>query len=159
MFRLISESHLRSAFRPRDLKAFELADCQAFPIYVRDVFAWVDPSGVRAYLVLMHQGSNLPMGLAFRRDGARPERGAMCDWCHCHGGADQVAMLTCEASSKKRVGVMVCRDLRCAERAEDMADRAGRSVAAARHAVAERMARFAREGLGIERVPVPQPPG
>lgn len=154
MFRIRTEEELRTCFRPKDLKAFELGDGMTFPLFVRDVFSWVEPQGARAHVVFLPPGEVRPVGLSFRRDqGSRAEGGVMCDWCHIHGSPDQVSMLMCTASSKRRVGVLLCRDLQCAQRVEDAADRAGRNVAAARGAVVQRMWRFAQEGLGITHVP------
>jgi hypothetical protein len=154
MFRISTEAELKKTFRPRDVRVFELPPEVRFPLYVRDVFSWVDLHGARACVVFMPPGENRPVALSFRRDmGPRPEGGVMCDWCHSFGSPDQVCMMMCEASSKRRVGVLLCRDLGCAQRVEDAADRAGRNVAAARATVVERMWRFAQEGLGITHVP------
>jgi hypothetical protein len=152
MFLIKSERELLQAFRHRDRGAFEPPPGVPFPILVRDYRAWIDPSGVRAYLVFQDPGTGRPLGIAFRRDVA-PDEGTsrMCDWCH-NFGAD-VGLLTAERTSRRRVGVGICRDLRCAERIEQAAELAGRSSRPAQQRLLERMVRFAREGLGIEAVP------
>ncbi|HZA49485.1 MAG TPA: FBP domain-containing protein [Myxococcaceae bacterium] len=153
MFIIKTERDLLNAFRPRDRGAFEPPEGVAFPFAVRDYRAWVDPSGVRAFLVFQDPASRKPLGIAFRRDVAADDSGSrMCDWCH-NFGAD-VGLLTADRSSRRRVGVGVCRDLRCADRIEQAAELAGRSSWMARQRLLERMVRFAREGLGIDAVPV-----
>ena len=153
MFLIKTERELLNAFRFRDRSAFELPAGVAFPMAVRDYRAWVDPSGARAFLVFQDPASGRPLGIVFRRDVAADEAGSrMCDWCH-NFGAD-VGLLTADRSSRRRVGVGVCRDLRCADRIEEAADLAGRSSKLARQRLVERMVRFAREGLGIEAVPL-----
>jgi hypothetical protein len=58
-----------------------------------------------------------------------------------------------DKNSRRRVGVLVCRDLGCAARLDEAADLAGTSAVEPKRRQLERMRRFAREGLGIERVP------
>jgi hypothetical protein len=48
------------------------------------------------------------------------------------------------------VGVNLCLDLRCGERLESEANRAGRSAVDDAKMLLEKMERFASEGLGIE---------
>jgi hypothetical protein len=153
MFFIKTERDLLKAFRHRDRRAFEPPPGAVFPIVLRDYHAWIDPTGVHAYLVFQDPSSGRPLGIAFRRDVAPDESGSrMCDWCH-NFGAD-VGLLTAERTSRRRVGVGVCRDLRCADRIEQAAELAGRSSRQARHRLLERMVQFAREGLGIDAVPL-----
>ena len=153
MFIIKTERDLLNAFRPRDRGAFEPPVGAAFPIAVRDYRAWVDPSGVRAFLVFQDPASGRPLGIVFRREVAGDESGSrMCDWCHNFGA--EVGLLTADRSSRRRVGVGVCRDLRCADRIEQAAELAGRSSRLARQRLLERMVKFAREGLGIDAVPM-----
>jgi hypothetical protein len=74
----------------------------------------------------------------------------MCDWCHASGSSNEIGMLTTVASSKRRVGVNVCLDLRCAEKLEDVARMTGRNQIELASALNERMLRFVREGLGMD---------
>ncbi len=154
MFLIPSESELLSAFRPRDRKAFEPPAAVTYPLVARDYYAWVDQTGVRAHLVLQEPSSGRLLGITFRRDsGGGGAAGRMCDWCHSYGSADEIGLLTADRSSRKRVGVLICRDLRCREKLEDSANLAGRASVDARRRTVQRMLQFAREALGIESVP------
>jgi hypothetical protein len=151
MFRIETESDLLKAFRPRDRKHVEPPGETRFPLFVRDYFAWVDPYGVRVFLVFTAPGAKRPTGIAFRRDqqGDPALSPLMCDWCHSPSSSE-VGLLTTDANSKRRVGVNLCLDLRCGERLESMSDRAGQSALDNNRKLIERMARFAHEALGIE---------
>ena len=132
---LIRDAHeLMEAFRPRDLRIFELPEEDAFPILVRDYRAWVETGGNRVYLVYEDPTTGQPRGVVFRRSesGLHGRLGHMCGWCHTTGSSDQIGLLTAEESDRRKVGVVVCRDLRCRERLEEAGDLAGRDVAAAR---------------------------
>ncbi len=157
MFLIQSETDLLNAFRPRDRRVMDAPKDLQSPLYVRDYFAWVDPSGVRVYLVLQDPRSKRPLGIAFRRD-AKATPGVMmgmCEWCHSVGSADEIGLLTTDKSSKKIIGVGLCRDLRCQEKLEEQANLSGRSPVEPKKRMLERMERFAREGLGIAEVPAP----
>jgi FBP C-terminal treble-clef zinc-finger len=158
VFRLETDRTLIESFRPRDRRVIEMPEGITFPLFVRDYLAWTETSGARVYLVFSAPGSRKPIGLIFRRDssdgGARISQ--MCDWCHNHGSSSEVGMLTTDASSKRRVGVTLCLDLRCKEKLEDVANRAGRHPLAALELLQERMFRFAREAVGIEAEPAGQ---
>ncbi|RKH03633.1 FBP domain-containing protein [Corallococcus carmarthensis] len=151
MFRIESEKELLRAFRSRDRKYVELPKGTRLPLFVRDYLAWVDPYGVRVFLVFVAPGGKTPTGIAFRRDqqGDPTLAPKMCDWCMTPTGAE-VGLLTTDVDSKRRVGVIVCLDLRCGERLEALADRSGRSVLDDKARLIERMARFAHEALGLE---------
>lgn len=152
MFRIETEKQLLNAFRSRDRKFVELPKGIKLPLFVRDYLSWVDPYGVRVFVVFAAPGSKQLTGIAFRRDqqGERLSAPRVCDWCLNYGGSDQVGMLTTDVDSKRRVGVLLCLDLRCNERLESAADRSGRSSVEDIKKVLERMARFATEGLGVE---------
>ncbi|MCI0572128.1 MAG: FBP domain-containing protein [Myxococcaceae bacterium] len=155
MFRLETEEALLNAFRPRDRKHVERPKDLHFPLFVRDYLAWVDPTGTRAYLVFTEPHSHRPMGIAFRRDqqGSATPVSRMCDWCHAYGSAQEIGLLTAEVSSRRRVGVCLCMDLRCGEKLETAANLAGRSPREQAHKLLDRIARFAHEGLGVDFVP------
>ena len=149
---LIRNPHeLLAAFRPLDLRLFEMPDETSYPIFVRDYRAWIETGGARVYVVFEDPGSGRPVGIVFRRatTGGAAIVNRMCDWCHYVGSADEVGMLVAEYSTRRKLGVMLCRDLRCRERVEEAGDLAGRDTAEARRRVLERIARFAREGLGL----------
>ncbi|HLL54344.1 MAG TPA: FBP domain-containing protein [Myxococcaceae bacterium] len=153
MFLIETEKDLLNAFRPRDRKQVELPPDFRFPHVLRDYTAWSDPQGVRTFLVLMEPLSKRPMGIAFERDHGGGSKGSMCDWCHAFGSSNEIGMLTAEVSSKRRVGVHVCLDLRCAEKIEQAANLAGRNARELTRQAVERMVRFAHEALGIKSVP------
>ena len=120
-----------------------------FPLFVRDYFTWVEPAGTRVFLVLPAPDGKRPMGIAFRRDqqgSATPSH--MCDWCHSYGSSNEIGMLTTDVSSKRRVGVNLCLDLRCKEKLEAAANLSGRNPRDYTDALMERMTHFAREALG-----------
>jgi hypothetical protein len=152
VFRLETDRALIESFRSRDRRVIEMPPGITFPLFVRDYLAWTETSGLRVYLVFAAPGSRKPIGLIFRRDS--PEGGAltsyMCDWCHSHGSSSEVGLLTTDVNNKRRVGVTLCVDLRCKQKLEDAADRAGRHPLQAFAQLQERMFRFAHEALGIE---------
>ncbi len=152
MFRIETEKELLNAFRSRDRKHVELPKGTRLPLFVRDYLAWVDPYGVRVFLVFTAPGSKRPTGIAFRRDqqGDKTLALRVCDWCRASGSADQIGLLTTDVDSKRRVGVNLCLDLRCNEKLEAATNMAGGSVLDENRQLLERMARFANEALGIE---------
>lgn len=151
MFRIESEKELQRAFRSRDRKYVELPRGTQLPLFVRDYMSWVDPYGVRVFLLFTAPGARQPTGIAFRRDqqGDPTLAPKLCDWCMSPTEAE-VGLLTTDVDSKRRVGVNVCLDLRCGERLEALADRSGRSALDEKARLMERMARFASEALGLE---------
>jgi hypothetical protein len=153
MFRIESEKDLLRAFRPRDRETLELPEGLQFPLFVRDYLSWIEPAGTRVFLVLAQPGSRLPVGIAFRRDVHGPGGPCMCDWCHTTGSAEGIGMLTTAVNSKRRVGVNLCLDLRCKDRLESAADLLGRHPHEFVAPLMERMLRFTREALRIDRVP------
>ncbi len=152
MFRIETEKELLSAFRSRDRKHVELPKGTRLPLFVRDYLSWVDPYGVRVFLVFSAPGSKRLTGIVFRRDqqGDKALALRVCDWCRTSGSADQIGLLTTDVDSKRRVGVNLCMDLRCGERLESATNMAGGSVLDETRHLIERMSRFATEALGIE---------
>ncbi len=151
MFRIETEKELLGAFRSRDRKYVELPKGTRLPLFVRDYLAWVDPYGVRVFLVFTTPGSKSPTGIAFRRDqqGDRTLMSRVCEWCMAHGSAAEIGLLTTDVDAKRRVGVNLCLDLRCSERLESRTNLAGGSALDENKKLIERMARFAQEALGI----------
>ena len=151
MFRIESEKVFLKAFRPRDRKFVEVPKGLKFPLVMRDYVSWVDPYGVRVFVLFQPVGATKPVGIAFRRDqqASKTNPSGMCDWCHSWGSGEEVGLLTTDVNSKKRVGVNACLDLRCKEKTEDSANRAGLSVLAESKKLVERMSKFAADGLGI----------
>ncbi|AGC46820.1 hypothetical protein MYSTI_05543 [Myxococcus stipitatus DSM 14675] len=154
MFRFESDRELIQSFRPRDRRVMEMPPGLSFPLFVRDYLAWTETSGARVYLIFSAPGSHKPIGIIFRRDSMGGENvSRLCDWCHHYGSSSEVTLLTTDVTSKRRVGVILCADLRCRERLEDAANRSGRSALDALEQLRARMFRFAHEALGIEAKP------
>ncbi|HYH98159.1 FBP domain-containing protein [Hyalangium sp.] len=155
MFRLETDRTLIEAFRPRDRRVIEMPSGVTFPFFVRDYLAWTETSGARVYLVFSAPGSRKPIGIIFRRSSqdASVRTAQMCDWCHSYGSSSEVGLLTTDVNSKRRVGVLLCVDLRCKEKLEDAADRTGRHPIESLKQLQERMFRFAHEALGFETQP------
>lgn len=152
MFRIETEKEFLNAFRSRDRKHAEPPKGTRFPLFVRDYFAWVDPYGVRVFIVFTAPGGKKPTGIAFRRDQGGDKNIAphMCEWCHSPGTSDQIGLLTTDVDSKHRVGINLCLDLRCNERLETATNRSGGDVLDEMTKLHERIARFAHEALGLE---------
>lgn len=152
MFRLETDRALIESFRSRDRRLIEMPSGITFPLFVRDYLTWTETSGVRVYLVFAAPGTRKPIGIIFRRDspGGGALTASMCEWCHSHGTSSEVGLLTTDVNSKRRVGVTLCVDLRCKQKLEDAADRAGRHPLEPLEQLQERMFRFAHEALGID---------
>lgn len=150
MFRIRSEGELLGLFRTRDRKHVELPPGLTFPRATADHLTWVDPAGVRAFLVFRPEGARLPVGIVFRRDqqGGLPAPAAMCEWCHHSGTTDEIGLLTADVGARRRVGVHACLDLGCKRKVEDAANRTGRSALQAVRAVSSRMSRFVAAAFG-----------
>jgi hypothetical protein len=152
MFLIETEKEFLNAFRSRDRKVVEPPKGTRFPLFVRDYLSWMDPYGVRTFLVFTAPGGKRPTGIAFRRDqqGEKTLSLRVCDWCRSPGGGEQIGLLTTDVDSKRRVGVYLCLDLRCNERLETATNLAGGSVQDETQKLIERMARFASEALGMK---------
>ena len=150
MFKLDTEDQLLEAFRPRDRKHVELAPEVKLPLFVRDYVAWTHPAGGRVYVVFSVPGG-VPTGLVFDTDsGGGPPVPHMCDWCHHTGLGNQVGMLSAYLNARKRVGVLLCRDLGCKDRIEEQASRGGYSARPHLEKLVQRMGRFASDALKID---------
>ncbi len=117
MIRIFNEKELLDSFRPLDRDQVELPKDLKFPLGIQDYLAWVEPSGARVYLVLAEPENRHPLGVVFRRDQTSGPAAMMCEWCHSVRAGDGVTLLTATASSHKRVGIPLCRDLSCKDKA------------------------------------------
>jgi hypothetical protein len=119
MFKLVSPEALLEAFRPEDRAEVELPQDARFPMGVRDYLTWSEPSGHRVFVVFADSDPKKPLGIVFKREGSSSGAGVagMCDWCHFTSGGGGVALLTAVVNPRRRVGVSVCRDLSCAQKA------------------------------------------
>ncbi|MGZ3689784.1 MAG: FBP domain-containing protein [Bdellovibrionota bacterium] len=143
MFRITSEAELMNCFRPRDRDEVVVPE-RAFPLSVRDYLTWLEPSGVRVYLVFRDPLGGALLGIVFRRDQGNAVEPAMCEWCHSVRGGGSVGLLTARASSRRRIGISLCRDLSCAEKSETYDDGSSRLRV---KKVIERMTLFARRNI------------
>ena len=118
MFKLNSEKELLECFRlldrdevipPRDL---------SFPLIEKNYLAWLEPSGCRVYLVFNERLTTAPMGIVFRRDSGGNTLATMCEWCHSVRSGEDIGLLSATASSKRRIGIHLCRDLSCKDKIE-----------------------------------------
>lgn len=147
MFKLDSETALLDTFRPRDRKKVELPVGLKYPLVATDYFSWLHPAGGRVFVIFAPRDGGLITGIVFDTNGANHVT-QLCDWCH--SSSTDVAMLTAQLNSRKRVGVCVCGDLSCGKKLEDAANLSGRSVRPAMEALVARMVTFARDGLNID---------
>lgn len=115
MNRISSEQELLECFRLLDRDEVEIPRSIQFPLNVKDYFSWIEPSGARAYLLFPDGEQEQLKGIVFRRGpvGTPP---VMCEWCHSVG-AGEIGLLTATASSNRRVGLHLCRNLDCKEKA------------------------------------------
>jgi hypothetical protein len=147
VFKLDSETALLDTFRPRDRKLVEPPPGLKYPLIATDYFSWLHPAGGRVFAVFAPRGGGLTTGIVFDTNGANHVT-QLCHWCHSQ--SNDVAMLTAQRNSNKRIGVCVCSDLSCARKIEDAANLSGRSVRPAMEALVARMVAFARDGLNID---------
>jgi len=116
MSTLVSESDLLRCFREIDRPEVELSADLAFPLAIDDVVAWA--VGPRAYLVFRDRPTAAPRGIVFHRNsGALPDAAAMCEWCHSVRGNGGVKLMSVHTDDRRRVGLYLCSDLGCVERA------------------------------------------
>jgi hypothetical protein len=120
MLRIRNEQELIEAFRPLERETVELPRPLEYPLDIKDYFAWTEGAGHRVFLVLGGAGLKAPLGVVFRRgetSGAGTTVAQMCDWCHAVRAGNEVGLLTAESSARRRVGLNLCRDLSCKEKA------------------------------------------
>jgi hypothetical protein len=152
MIILRSESELMSCFREMDQAEVELPRDLKFPLKFEDAYTWLESSGARAYLMFQDHLEGLPKGIVFYRSaGPFPDVPAMCDWCHSVRANGAVRILSAKSSLKKRVGLNLCSDLSCVEKARalpgphDLPEGLGDNEKVKK--IVARMSRFAASGL------------
>lgn len=118
VFKISNEQELKECFRPLDREEVIVPQDFHYPAIVKDYLTWVEPSGYRVYLVFSDRLGAPPLGIVFRRDQSAGTAAAMCEWCHSVRTGDGVSVLSANSSSRKRVGLHLCRDLSCKEKAE-----------------------------------------
>ncbi len=119
MIRISHENEILNSFRDLDRSEVALPETMQYPLLLKDYLTWSEPSGYRVYLVFNDPVKNIPMGVVFQRGastGMSPPM--MCEFCHSIRAGDGVMMLTAAASSKRRIGLSLCRDLSCKAKIE-----------------------------------------
>ena len=128
-FSINSEEELIQTFRLRDQKKLLLPDNLPFPLKIRSYFTWKEPSGVYTYLVFKMPNWDLPRGVAFKRtpNAAGEPVGGLCGWCHAYGSSEDIALLSVNMNSNISTSYLICEDLSCIEKIEEMAARGGKN--------------------------------
>jgi hypothetical protein len=117
MFLIKTDKELMECFRKQEQAEVFIPTDLGFPKISKDYLTWMEPSGARAYLVFQDESFKAPFGIVFRRDQTSgPAVAAMCDWCHSVRSGNEVGTLTVTTSTKRRVGLSLCRDLSCADK-------------------------------------------
>jgi hypothetical protein len=115
----LSEPELLSCFREIDRDEVELSPELAFPLELDEARAWA--VGPRAFLVFRERAGRTPRGMVFHRNsGAMPDAAAMCEWCHAVRGNGGVKLMSVRSDERRRVGLYLCSDLGCIERAGEL---------------------------------------
>jgi hypothetical protein len=117
MFLIRTDKELMDCFREQDQAEVFIPTDFGLPKVAKDYLTWMEPSGARVYLVFQDETFKAPFGIVLRRDQtAGPSVAAMCDWCHAVRSGNEVGVLTVRTSTKRRIGLSLCRDLSCAEK-------------------------------------------
>jgi len=117
----LREPELLACFRKIDRREVELAPDLRLPLEVDDVFTWT--VGPRAFLVLRDPPDAAPRGIVFHRSpGVAAHIVAMCDWCRQSRGLGAIKLMSVAADRHRSIGVYVCSDLGCVERARVAGD-------------------------------------
>lgn len=126
-FHISSEQELINTFRLRDQKKLVLPEKMKYPFNVRSYFTWKEPSGVYTYLVFKLPNWDMPQGVAFKRTPSTGEPvGGLCSWCNAYGTSDDIGMLSVAMSANVSSSYLICHDLSCIEKIEDMAAMSGK---------------------------------
>ncbi len=142
-FSLATKEDLIQSFRRQDQKKLLLPNNLTFPMGIRSYFAWKESSGVYTYLIFKRPNWDLPRGITFKRVGqGDAPTGGLCGWCHSYGGSDEIGMLSVAMSSTVSCSYILCHDLRCVEKIEEAAARAGKDPEKIIHQLYERMDLF-----------------
>lgn len=118
MIRIASEKELLEVFRPIERDQVELPLGLEFPMGVKDYLAWTEGAGARVFLVFEEPSTGKALGVVFRCDQSAGDSASMCEWCHAVRAGDGVKLLTAQAASNRRVGISLCRDLSCKDKAQ-----------------------------------------
>lgn len=148
-FNIASETELMRCFSERLHSKVILGREIELPLRAQYYFTWGESSGVYRYLVFKKPGWDSPRGVVFRVGSSNTEgaTGGICDWCHSYGGSGQVGLLTTTVSSKRTVGMMLCRDLSCGDKIENAPSQSGRNPEVRILEVCDRIGRFFDETL------------
>jgi hypothetical protein len=128
VFTIASKQELIDAFRTIDQKKLVLPDEAEYPMHVRSYYTWAESSGVYVYLVFKLPNWDLPRGVAFKK---APHRGEptnnLCGWCNSYGSSQEIGLLSMAMNSRVSHSYLICKDLNCAQKIEDLAALAGKN--------------------------------
>jgi hypothetical protein len=100
-----------------DREDIQLPEDLEFPRFVPDYLTWQEAGGHRVYVVFKAFADRPPLGIVFRRNQEAGAASSMCEWCHSIRAGSSVTLLTARASGKRVVGIHLCSDLSCREKA------------------------------------------
>lgn len=127
-FAIESEKDLVEVFRLRDQKKLILPDNLEYPFSVKSYMTWRESSGVYTYLVFKLPNWDLPRGVAFKRTVAEYP-GGLCCWCNSYGTSEEISFMSVSMSGNVSSGYLLCQDLSCLEKIEELSARAGKDPA------------------------------
>lgn len=153
MEQIKSEEELLSAFRPRDRKHVELPSDMTFPLMFNHYLAWTESSRARVFLLFKRPSWKAPAAISFRRTHSSGS-GGMCDWCQTIGGSDQIGLLSITRDPNTSVGFMLCLDLGCINRLEQVAELSGKDFGQLSKGLIDKITRFFENNLEIQSEPL-----
>jgi hypothetical protein len=156
-FQIESEEELLQAFRLRDRKLVDPPKWLRFPLNVEHYLAWNEPASVYAFLVFKKPDWPAPIGLVFKRSyaGDLASAGRMCDWCHSYGASDEIGLMTVAVNPRRTVGMLLCLDLSCVLKTENVANLAGRNFEKMAQSLCDRIGRFYESNFAPEKAETP----
>lgn len=127
-FTIDSETEFINCFRLRDQKKLVMPAKLKFPMKVRSYFTWQESSGVYTYLIYKNPSWDMPRGMALKKLHHSGEPvGGLCGWCNSYGSSEEIGTLSVAVNSKTTFAYLLCNDLRCVEKIEDLSAMAGKS--------------------------------
>ena len=142
-FSIENETDFTNCFRLKDQKKLVLPSKLKFPMKIRSYFTWQEPSGVYTYLIYKNPSWDMPRGMALKRVHHNGEPvGGLCGWCNSYGSSEEIGTLSVAVNSKTTFAYLLCNDLRCIEKIEDLCALAGKSPEKYIDQLYQRMNRF-----------------
>lgn len=148
MEQIKSEEELLNAFRPRDRKHVEIPSDMTFPLMFSHYLAWTESSRARVFLLFKRPSWKAPVAISFRR--MHSGGGGMCDWCQTIGSSDQVGMMSITRDPNTSLGFMLCLDLGCINRLEQVAELSGKDFGKLSKGLVDKISKFFETNLEIQ---------